>query len=681
MSFSFRLSAPVLAGALASAAFAGVESDAPVQMAPFDTTGTRFTLTAPSLDEARADLARTPGGSEVIDATRYERGRASTVNDLFALSPGVFAQTRFGSDEARLSIRGSGLQRTFHGRGLRVLQDGVPLNLADGSFDMQAFELLAARYVSVWRGANALAYGASTLGGAIEFVSPTGRDGTTGVRVEAGSFDYLRAAASVAVARDRTDAFAVLTRTAQTGFRAHARQQNARFFANAGLALTPALETRFYLTAVTTSSELPGALFKAELAAGPRAANPVTAAQNQKRDFDLLRAASKTTLRAGDNVWDLTAAWTYKDLDHPISPVVDQLSNDQLVALTVTRVNDLAGHANRLKAGVMWTRGDTHAASFVNANGTRGPLTALARTFALNNELWAEDQLTLGRRVTLVAGLTAAQNRRRNDQALGGAGSSTRTYHNVSPKLGLRYDAADAQFFANVSGSYEPPSFSETGALAAPNRAQRAVTVELGSRGAAGPLRWDAAVYHARLRDEFLSLNDAHGNPLGTINAPRTLHSGLELGVETDLLGSSWNATPAQRLVARVAWTYGRFRFDGDPVYHDHTLAGFPPHLVRGELTWEHRQGWYAGPTFEWVPQRAPVDFAHTLFADAYALCGFRLGRRRARGCSWFIEARNLANTPYAATTGVIADARGLDVRQFFPGDGRSVYAGIDRRW
>jgi len=58
----------------------------------------------------------------------------------------VFVQPRYGSEESRLSIRGSGLQRTFHGRGLKLLQDGVPLNLADGGFDFQAVEPLVSRY-------------------------------------------------------------------------------------------------------------------------------------------------------------------------------------------------------------------------------------------------------------------------------------------------------------------------------------------------------------------------------------------------------------------------------------------------------------------------------------------------------------------------------------------------------
>jgi len=121
----------------------------------------RSTLTQPDLPTARKRLAQTPGGAGVVDASRYSEGRVSTLSDALGAATGVYVQPRFGAEEARISIRGSGLQRTFHGRGLKLMQDGVPLNLADGSFDFQAVEALSARYVEVWRGANALQYGAS----------------------------------------------------------------------------------------------------------------------------------------------------------------------------------------------------------------------------------------------------------------------------------------------------------------------------------------------------------------------------------------------------------------------------------------------------------------------------------------------------------------------------------------
>lgn len=662
-------------------------TESPVQLSRVDVTADREkSLTVASLADARLDLSFTPGGIELVDAERFLRGRASTLEDTFFLSPGVIAQSRFGSDEARLSIRGSGLQRTFHGRGLRVLQDGIPINLADGSFDMQALEPLSAAHINVWRGANALALGASTLGGAIDYVSRTGRHAPPGfVRIEAGSFDYLRTGVAAGGVRGDFDAYASFTHQFQNGFRAHSRQSNQRLFANAGIRHSTTAETRLYLTAVHTDSELPGSLTLAQLRSAPRSAHPSNLALDQHRDFDLLRLAAKTSARTGATTWDFSAAWSHKNLDHPIGQVIDQLSNDILLAATATHVAEFAGCPYRLRAGALFHCGRINAANFANTAGRRGPLVSSATQRAENLEAFVENQLALGRGFTLVAAVSAALNDRRHDTTFGAAPDYDLRHARLMPKLGVRFDAPDVQLYANVSSSYEPPSFSESLTLNTPRDAQTATTFELGTRGARGPLRWDASLYHATLQHELLSLD--HDNnpatPAATVNARDSLHSGIELALEIDLLGTPFAAAapPPHRLVLRTTWTHGRFRFDDDPLYGNNTLAGLPAHLLRGELTWETASGWYAGPTFEWSPEKNYIDFRNTFAAPAYALLGLRAGFRAVRGFSGFVELRNLTDRTYAATTGVIENASGTDQTQFLPGSPRAFYAGLEYRW
>lgn len=678
-----RLISPALA-----ADAAGATASTPTQLPPVNVTATRSTpLTAPSLGAARAEAALTPGGAAVVDSETYLRGRASTLADTFALEAGVFAQPRFGSDEARLSIRGSGIQRTFHGRGLSVMQDGVPINLADGGFDMQSLEPPAASYIEVLRGGNALANGAATLGGSINYVSRTARDADAGIaRAEFGSFGYLRGIVADGFACGSLDAYAALTATRQDGFRAHAEQENQRFLGNLGWRISPVAETRFYLAAIRTDSRLPGSLTKAEMKANPaQADNSFFGAVkfNNRRDYELLRLASKTTVALGTNGHlDLAFAWTQKDLDHPITPfvgVIDQMSNDFLASVAYTDAGELFGLAQRVRLGGRFVEGSTNAAIFANVLGARGALTSNADQTATNIELFAEDQVALGRGLSLVAGANYAHNTLKNVQLVGATPTFDRDYDRLSPKLGLRWDSDGTQVYANVSGSYEPPTFSETGG-ATPNRPQTATTFELGSRGERGALRWDASLYSATLRGEFLDMVSPTNVPLGTINAARTTHRGVELALEADLLGQDWK-TPADRLALRVSWNYGDFRFDGDPVFGNNRIAGLPPHLVRGELMWESRDGWYGGVNFEWVPVRTYVDHKNTFSADPYAIAGLRVGRRLSKGLSWFAEVRNVFDKNYAATTGATANAAGADVRQFLPGDGRGFFSGLEWRW
>ena len=648
-------------------------------------------LTVPTVKDSRADLEKTPGGVEVVDAERFLTGRASTVADTFALSAGVFAQPRFGSDEARLSIRGSGLQRTFHGRGIRVLQDGVPLNLADGGFDFQALDPLSASYINVWRGGNALAYGSSTLGGAIDYITHTGLTSPGfSARLEAGSFGYLRARVAGGFSEGPRDLYFSLSQASQEGFRDHSAQNNQRLFANFGWKIAEHIETRVYLTSVFTDSELPGSLTEAELETNPQQAALANITGDQKRDFELHRLASKTTITNGNNTFDLTAAWTYKDLFHPIFQVVDQESNDALLGFTFTNADELWGREQRLRAGLLFTRGETKAANYQNIAGSRGLLLQKNDQTASNLEAFVESQLELGAGFTGILGAAVSRNERENRRTFGPTppnSSYDRSYDDFAPKIGLRWDADEEksiQVYANASGSYEPPSFSESGTNVVANRAQDAMSYELGTRGTLGFARWDASIYRANIDDELLTVQlppPAAIGATGTINADKTIHQGVELAGEVDLLGCAWTETPEHRLVFRSAWTYGDFRFDNDRTYGDNHIAGLPEHIIHGELMWEHESGWYAGPTFEWVPVESYIDHRNTFSADPYALLGFKLGRRVEEGISWFIEGKNLTDERYAATTGVIEDANGTDQRQFLPGDGRGIYAGIEVKW
>lgn len=260
----------------------------------------------------------------MIDADSYKRGRASTIRDALDFAPGVFVQSRFGAEEARLSIRGSGIQRTFHGRGIMLLQDDVPLNLADGSFDFQAIEPLATRYIEVYRGASSLQFGSTNLGGAINFVSFTGYDASPlTARLEYGSFQSFRAQLSSGLVIGPFDYYISLTTGYTDGYREHSRQANFRIFSNVGYKITEHLETRFYFTYVLTDSELPGELTKEQLEEDPRQADETNVINNWKRDFYLVRLANKTVWDSGDHRLEFTGFWSYKDLHHPIFVVID----------------------------------------------------------------------------------------------------------------------------------------------------------------------------------------------------------------------------------------------------------------------------------------------------------------------------------------------------------------------
>ncbi|HKX95722.1 MAG TPA: TonB-dependent receptor, partial [Methylibium sp.] len=460
------------AAVLASAgAPAFATHDGAMTLEPVVVTGQRnpdqSTLTQPDLPTARKRIELTPGGAGLVDAADYADRRVATLADALGLATGVFVQPRFGAEESRLAIRGSGLQRGFHGRGLKLMQDGVPLNLADGSYDFQAVEALSARYVEVWRGANALQYGASQLGGAVNFVSPNGYNAAAGrLRAEAGSLGYRRAHASTGLVQGGFDAYLAFSHFGQDGYRDHAEQGSQRAFANLGWQLAPDLETRFYLGAVRSRSELPGSLTREQLDDDARQANPGNVALDQKRDIDWLRLSNKTVWRvAAHRQLEAFAYVAVKELDHPIFQVLRQDNRDVGAELRWVDEEPLAGRRNRFVAGLAGARGTTDDDRFVNVAGEPGARTDQSRQTATSAELYSEWQHEWSPGCWAVLGAQAARATRRFDDRYVVAGndqSFDESYRRLSPKLGLRHEVTPQwQWFANLSGSFEPPSFGE----------------------------------------------------------------------------------------------------------------------------------------------------------------------------------------------------------------------------
>ncbi len=637
--------------------------------------------TVPSLETARRAMAETAGGASVVDAREYREGRVSTPADALRYAPGVFVASRFGSEESRLSIRGSGLQRTFHGRGVMLLQDGVPLNLADGGVDFQAIEPLASQYLEVYRGANALAHGATTLGGAIQYASPTGRDAVPEVRLEAGSFGYERLYGQLAAASDKADVFVSASHYGRDGFQEHSRQDTQRLFANAGYRSSDVLEHRFFLAVVQTDSELPGSLTEQELRSGQvRQAAPGNITNHQKRDFDLWRGSYKLSWQPSTTQrLDVSTFYSAKDLVHPIHQVLLQDSQDYGADLRWVTEAPFGRSQDQFVLGVRAIRGDTDDDRFVTVGGLPGARTDKSEQRAENTDAYVQYRFGFAEDWSLVSGLQRVSALRDYRDLFFSPPADpdktfSRRYEKWVPRAGVLFRAADqVQVYANVSGVFEPPSFGElTGGPGVDILdAQEGRSVELGSRGklgVSGELGWDVTLYQADLKKELIAYQ-VSPSVSRTLNADRTVHRGIEAGFSL-AFRENWQG--------RLSYQLNDFRFDGDANYGDNDIPGVPRQVANAELMYRFLEGRvYAGPTLT-AASSAWVDHRNTLKAPGYAVYGLKVGQQVNAALSWFLEGRNLGDKAYAATTGVAIDASNPpNQRLFNPGDGRSVYAGL----
>ncbi|HEY8963399.1 MAG TPA: TonB-dependent receptor, partial [Alphaproteobacteria bacterium] len=292
--------------------------------------GRQGTLTAPSFVQVDQSLRAIPGGADAVPADTYKNSYALSMKDMLQTTPGVFAQPRWG-EESRLSIRGSGLSRGFHLRGITILQDGVPFNFADGSTDFQELDPLTLRHIEVYRGGNGLRYGAATLGGAINAVTQTAQDMDYNalLRLEGGSFHTKRLHAESGQVFGQGDVYASYTKSLSEGYRENSEGNNMRFNGNAGLQLNDRAETRFYISYNRLNQNIPGTISKNAAEHQPTRAALANIIDQYARDINSLRIANRTAFDLGQGrTLEVGGYMNNKDLYHPIFQVVDQQSLD-----------------------------------------------------------------------------------------------------------------------------------------------------------------------------------------------------------------------------------------------------------------------------------------------------------------------------------------------------------------
>lgn len=631
---------------------------------------------ANAINAARDALSQRAGGTAVVDADSYRNSRASTLTDALAYAPGVLVQSRHG-DETRFSIRGSGIQRGFLMRGIQLYQDGTPLNHTDGSGDFQAIDPLAFLYSEVWRGANALEYGANSLGGAVNFVSPTGLTARPmTLRVQEGSFGEHLTHFTAGDANNTLDGFVSAGTNDQEGYRDHSATHANRFFGNLGAQLDDNLSARLYYTNIDTTMEMPGALTHAAMDKDPKQAAPNYARLGATNNYTLRRTALELTWQPGLQTKIISTAFVAdRDRYHAMTyGILDQEIRD--VGVNTRVVSELGSESlpRRVTFGVMMSRLSGTEDRFANVSGHPGRSTGENKLKASQQTVFTEYTHGIVDHWAVQGGLQAVHATREMDNLTQPSRGYKTDYNNTSPKVGLIYSPdVETQVYANISRSFEAPPFGEL--VVSPNfpmaDVQRATTYEVGFRKHTKQMEWDVSIYQANIRGELLSLTNAQGVDLGTVNADRTIHRGVELGATLPITNSiRW----------RTNYLYNDFRFDDDARYGNNQLAGIPPQLLRSELKFAFSPHLFVAPAVEISKGKTWIDHANTKSTDGYLLWNLTVGGELTKGLNWFVDGRNLANRTYVSTTNVVADARGIDGAYYFPGDERSMYVGLEWR-
>lgn len=638
-------------------------------------------------ETARVELERVPGGTGLLERREIQQTPATTLKDVLNFLPGVLAQPRYGSDEAQISIRGSGLRNNYHLRGVNVFINSLPYGDADGFSDFESLEFLIANRVEVWKGANALRYGGNTAGGAINLVTETGETAfPLEVRFQGGSFGSYKGYLSTGGTRGRFGYFAGVSDSELKGYREHSDQGRRRLFSN--FTFKPDENTDFYgdFVFANFAENYPGALTFSEFKKTPREANPENVTQNYGRFADYYRAALGMKKRFGSrHEFSFNVSAQYRDLIHPIFNFLDQ---DTRTFAGEFRYS-YTGLKNRFVAGFAPQTTLTGGRRFENNSGVRGAQAAHFDWVATNYGFYFENQYDVTSKFTFVAGGRADFSRRRNTDFFlsDGDNSDQRRYRSLTPKIGFVWRAKEnVSVFANISRSYEPPlileltSFSFTPGFL-PLKAQDTWQTEIGTRGNIFDkrLNYEISFYNSEISNEILNQNvQPFPNAPFTIpsfrSAPKTRHTGFELSTDA-VLAKDLFAQNAS-LKWRTAYTFANFKFTRDANFNGNFIPGQPKHLVRSELRYDHPKGFWIAPNVDWSPAAYFVNSRNTFRNDSYAVFNLRAGFDRRRFGVLF-EASNLADRIYSASV-IVDDATN---RFYEPANGRSAFIGFYYRF
>src|SRR5688500_18848841 len=137
---------------------------------------------------------RLPGGYETVDRTELDRVHAPSVNDALRKVSGVIAR-----DEEGLGLRPNialrGLNPTRSSKVL-LLEDGIPLTFAPYGDNASYYHPPIERFdsIEVLKGSGQIAYGPSTVGGVINYITPAPPlKPSVGVTLAAGDHGYTNA--------------------------------------------------------------------------------------------------------------------------------------------------------------------------------------------------------------------------------------------------------------------------------------------------------------------------------------------------------------------------------------------------------------------------------------------------------------------------------------------------------
>jgi iron complex outermembrane receptor protein len=659
--------------------------------------GETLVVTATRIEQSVYDI---PAAIDAVsgDALRAHRPNVDLSEGIGRI-PGIVVQNRYNyAQDLQVSSRGFGARAAFGVRGVRLLQDDIPLTMPDGQGQTALFDLDGADRIEVLRGPFAALYGNSS-GGVIHLLSAldakTSQFKASGTNDENGTW---RGALNFSGAAGPTDFSGNLARFDTDGFRDHSAAQ--RDTANLWLRYRP--DEASTLTIVGNALDQPDTqdplgLTQEQLDADPTQAGLGAVEFNTRKSIQHLQGglnyarefSGQDSVRVLGYVGDREVEQFLANPSDAITGSGGVVDLDRKFGGTGLRwhhAGTLAGAPYEFTLGAEYDRMKERRRGYVNMLGERGELRRDE-----DDVVYSFDQYLIGswkptERWQIAGGLRRSEvHFESTDYFIVDSNpddSGSREFEGTQPVLGLLFQATPAiGLFASIGEGFETPTFSELayrpdgspGMNFALEPAD-SINVEAGVKMRLGEQsRLTATLFRSDTDDDIVTGPAPFPGRNTFVNAERTRREGAEFAASAEVLDSA--------LTLDLAYTYTRARFEEFVNFEmldlsGNSLPGVPEHSVYGALVWRHAaSGFSAGVEGRWA-DRVYVNDINSAFAESYVVFNFHAGLRQRIG-KWqfeeFLRVDNVADENYVGS--VVVNA--VNGRFFEPAPPRTFLIGF----
>ncbi len=605
------------------------QSTKPDSIARADSLAQRLTPIAIRATRNGQSIFASPLAITRVARSSYAGKSGLGLNDAMGGVPGALVQSRYGTSDVRITIRGFGARgagdRSNAGtsRGIRVLLDGMPETEPDGRTAFDNVDLAATEAIDVIR-SNASSLWGNAAGGVVSLSTVPDVDRAySSAQFISGSFGLQRYIAQIgAPIGNGGVAYMTFTNTTFDGWRVNSDAR--RVLVNAGLASPLGDKTmlRLHLLGANNLMHIPGPLSAAQVAADPKQANATYNTRDERRYNRLGRLGVAVEHEIDSKRTISTMAYINpKFLQRSERGTFRDFTRYHLGGnVQYNRAETIGGKSNRLSIGLDQAYQDGAILFYgLTAAGTRAAdLRDNKKEGAYNSGVFVEDELAVSEAFALTLGARGDAISYYNQSFITPKLRGSKTFSRVTPKLGATWRPSSTRaYYVNVGGGVEAPAGNETDPASTFGQDTiynlnpllepiRSTTFEVGTKHAHGmsgdgfvrSVSYDLAGYLTNVTNEIVPYRG--GRFYFTAGEARRM--GLELGlVATAKHGFSWhNALTVSKntyekyLVDSVHYSLAKAGVFAD--YSGNKIVGIPD--------------WFYSSNVRFAPSSAPLGLA-----------------------------------------------------------------------